>query len=131
MQEAAPGRPRGNLGTVGVDAIPVMLTETSVEVNLVDGEPAGSLPDESSDPEDKDDGKGKAGLEKVLGSTSSRLSRGCDGNKDLGSKNDEAEEEAQVRSVDSTTSLEGDLVKRAALASPSSTEANVSLGMFC
>jgi hypothetical protein len=106
-----------------------MLTETGVEVNLVDGEPAGSLPDESSNPEGKDDGNGKAGLEKVLGSTSASLSRGCDGNKDLGSKNDEAEKEAQIRSVDSTASPEGDLIKRTALASPSSTEANVSLGM--
>lgn len=88
-----------------------MLTETGVEVNLIEGEPAGSLPDESSNPEDKDNWEGKAGLEKVLGSTSASLSRGCDGNKDLGSKNDKAEEESQPRSIDSTASMEGNLIK--------------------
>lgn len=106
-----------------------MLTETSVKVDLVKGKPASSLPDESSKPEDKDDGDGKAGLEEILGSAQALLSGGCDGDKDLGSKNDETKEEAHVRSVDSTASLEGDLINGAALASPSHTEADVSLEM--
>lgn len=62
--------PRGHLGQLGavlVDVVPRELATASIEINLVNGEPAGALPDEAADPEDDDDGKGQVGLEEALG----------------------------------------------------------------
>lgn len=60
MESTAPSGPGSLLGTVGVDGIPVVLTETSVEIDLVNSEPSGSLPDVANQPEEEDDRDGKA-----------------------------------------------------------------------
>lgn len=73
VEGAAPGRPCGNLGTVGVNLVPVMLTSASIDVNLVDGEPAGSLPEPADSPEKEHDRKCKVRLEEALNRTHTRL----------------------------------------------------------
>lgn len=95
MEESAPSGPRSNLGTVSVDLIPVVLTETSVEINLINGEPLRLLPEVADDPEEEHDRNGKAGLEEVLGVTVTCLAWGADGDKDLHRENSEAKGETQ------------------------------------
>lgn len=130
VQCTAPGGPGSNLSAVRVDSIPVVLTETSVEINLVNSEPAGSLPGVSDSPEDKDDGNSKALLEEVLGITNTALARRADGSENLGSQNNSTEEDTHPGAVDTTTGFEGDQVERAALVSPGFAEADVALGEF-
>lgn len=125
---AAPSRHGGDAGTVGVDLLPVVLTETSIEIDLVNGEPTSALPEVTAGPEDEDDGNGKAGHEEVLSSAGAGLAVGHDGNEDLGNQDDSAESETHVRAVDTTSSVEGDLVERATLPLPGSAETNVALG---
>jgi hypothetical protein len=64
-----------------------MLTETSVEVYLVNSKPLRTLPDIADDPEDKDDRDGKAGLEEVLRSTITFHEGRADGDVELATKN--------------------------------------------
>jgi hypothetical protein len=127
VEGSSPSRPSGNLGTVSIDLLPVMLTETSVKVNLVNGKPLGSLPEVTDDPEDKDDGNSKASHEEVLGVTVSLLEGGADGDVELAAENDKAEGKTQPRTVDTTSSMERDLVESAALTLPSRAETDVAL----
>lgn len=111
-----------------------MLTETSVEIDLVNGEPLRSLPDIADDPEDKDDRDGKASHEKILGVTVTLLEGRADGDVELAAENDEAEGKTQPRTVDTASSMEGDLVEGTALTLPSRAETNVTLSAkvnFC
>ena len=130
VEELAPSRPASNLGTVGVNLIPVVLTETSVKIDHVNGEPLGSLPDVTNNPEDKNDGNGKAGHEEVVSITVSVLERRADGDVELAAENDEAESKADPRSNDTTSCAEGDLVQATALSLPGGAEADVTLGML-
>ena len=66
VQETSPGGPSGNLGTVGVDGLPVELTTATVDIHLVGAEPAGTLPGESDDPEEHDDEESKVRREETL-----------------------------------------------------------------
>lgn len=73
VQEATPCGPRGNLGTVGVDGVPVELTTAGVDIHLVGSEPTGALPGEADDPEDNDAEQGKLTLEEALDGVQARL----------------------------------------------------------
>lgn len=130
VEELAPSRPASNLGTVGVNLIPVVLTETSVKINHINGKPLGSLPEVTNDPEDENDGNGKAGHEEVVGITVSLLFRRADGDVELAAENDEAESKADPRSDDTASSAEGDLVKATALSLPGRAETDVALSML-
>lgn len=61
--------------TLGVDPVPVNLAATSINVNLAELEPAGTLPEEAADPEHDNDGKGEVGLEEALGSVDTTTKR--------------------------------------------------------
>lgn len=127
VEVLAPLGPGVDLGAVGVNLVPVVLTETGVKVDLVNAQPTLTLPEVTAGPEEKDDGKGEAGLEEVLGGTGTRLARGSDGNEDLGSKNDTAHGETSPGTTNTEGGLEGDAVHGAALGVPGLTEANVGL----
>lgn len=104
-----------------------MLTETSVEINLVNGEPLGTLPDIADDPEDQDDRDGKTGHEEILSVTVTGLGRRADGDVELATENDEAEGKTQPRAINTSSSLEGNLVEGTALTLPSRAETDVAL----
>lgn len=134
MENPTPFRQGGNLGPVRVDLVPVVLSETSVEINLVSAKPASALPKVAAGPEDENNRQGEDLLEEIIGS----FARGrwifalgrrthVDSNVDLGGENNKAEKEAEVRAIDATSSLEGDAVHGTALPDPSSAETNVSL----
>lgn len=127
MESPAPNRPRSNLGAVSIDLIPVMLTETSVEINLVNGEPLRALPDIADNPEDKHDRDGKTSHEEVLSVTVTLLEGRADGDVELAAENDEAEGKTQPRAVDTASSVEGNLVEGTALTLPSRAETDVAL----
>ena len=127
VEHSTPSRPASNLGAVSIDLIPVMLTETSVKIDLVNGEPLRSLPEVTDDPEDENDRDGKAGHEEVLGVTVTVLEGRADGDVELGSENDEAEEETQQGSGDTTGGAEGDLLESTALTLPGRAETDMSL----
>lgn len=50
-----------------MDISPVDLATTRVDVDLAGAEPALSLPEEATDPEEHDDGEGEVGLEETFG----------------------------------------------------------------
>lgn len=127
VEHAAPPGPGSELLVPGSNFLPVVLAETSVQINLVKLEPAGVLPEVATNPEEKDDGNGKHGLEEVLSSTGTALPGRSDGSEGLGSENDEAEEETHPRAPNSTGSLEGNVVQGATLKLPGGSEANVGL----
>ena len=127
MEGSSPSRPGSNLGAVSVDLIPVMLTETSVKIDLVNSKPLRSLPDVTDNPEDKNDGNGTTGHEEVLGITVAVLAGRTDGDVELAAENDEAKGETQPGSGDTTGGAEGDLVERTALTLPSRAETDVRL----
>ena len=130
VERSTPSRPGSNLGAVSVDLIPVVLTETSVKINLINGEPLRSLPEVTNDPEDENDGDGKTGHEEVLSVTVSFLERRADSDVKLTAENGEAEAETDPGSDDTTGGAEGNLIETAALALPGRAETNVSLNML-
>lgn len=95
VQHTLPGGRRSKLTTVSVDAVPVMLTETSVEVNLAKLQPTLSLPDVAKDVKDNDNGEGQVGLEEGLGITDGAVEVG-DGSVELSNQNDDVESQANV-----------------------------------
>lgn len=127
VEHSTPSRPGSNLGAVSVDLIPVMLTETSVKIDLVDGEPLRSLPEVTDDPEDENDGDGETSHEEVVGITVTFLGGRADGDIELAAENDEAEGETQPGSGDTTGGAEGDLLESTALTLPGRAETDMSL----
>lgn len=95
VQHTLPGGRLSKLAPVSVDAVPVMLTTTSVEVNLAKVQPTLSLPDVAKDVEDNDNGEGQVGLEERLGITDGAVQVG-DGSVELGNQNDDVESQANV-----------------------------------
>lgn len=127
VEESAPSGPRSDLSTVSVDLVPVMLTETGVKVDLIDGEPLRLLPEVTDDPEEEDDRNGEAGHEEVLGVTIAWLVGRADGDEELHAKNSKAKGETQPRAVNATSSLEGNQVEASTLSLPGGAEADMSL----
>jgi hypothetical protein len=81
-QNAPPHGPGSDHFAMRVDLVPVELTATGVDINLVSAEPTSTLPDEATDPEEDDDGDSKHELEEALSSVES-TSGGSDGNEEL------------------------------------------------
>lgn len=80
VQHPPPSGVRCNLGTIGVDALPVELTSADVDINLVSAEPASTLPGEANEPEHDDDGESETRREETLGSVEAGLAnRSSDG----------------------------------------------------
>jgi hypothetical protein len=135
IEPSAPLGRRGKLGAISVDLVPVVSSETSVQVNLVNRQPTSALPKPATEPEGKDDWKSKNLLEEVLGITSSSLAGRGDGDEDLSGEKDEAERETHHTAVDTTSSLEWDIVQRSTLIRPSLAEPDVRLllvsGLTC
>lgn len=106
-----------------------MLPKTSIEIDLVNGEPTGALPQVTANPEDKNDGNGKDVHEGVLGvrETSLGLADRDSSVVAVGGEDEDAKAETNVRAIDTAGGLEGDAVHGAALAGPGSTETNVGL----
>lgn len=104
-----------------------MLSETGIEVDLVEGEPAGTLPDVAANPKDKNDGQGKALHEEVGGISVAVGVVRANGDKELGCQDHNAETKSHPGASDTTNSLEGDIVERAALVGPGASEADVGL----
>jgi hypothetical protein len=126
VEDLAPLGPRGDLSAVGVDGIPVVLTQASVQINLVNSQELGALPEEASDPENKDDRDRQDVLQDTLGTVGGATNR--DGSVvALSSQDNDAKGEAHVRTVDTADGLEGDLIKTATLGLPGSAETNVAL----
>jgi hypothetical protein len=90
VEESAPSGPLSNLGAVGIDHIPVVLTKTSVKIDLIDSKPLGSLPDVTNDPEQNNDRDSEASHEKVSGIAIAFLACWADGDEELAAKNGEA-----------------------------------------
>jgi hypothetical protein len=67
LQRALPLWPGSNLGLVGVDRIPVKLTTSSVDIDLVKSEPSALLPEVTDDPEEQDDEDGEPFREEDVG----------------------------------------------------------------
>jgi len=67
VEPALPGGHGSQLGTVGVDLVPVDLTAAGVDIDLLCAEPTGALPEEAANPEYDDDGKSQVGLEEAFG----------------------------------------------------------------
>lgn len=78
MEEAAPSGPCSHLGPELVDLVPVMLTTTSVDINLVNRQPTLSLPDISDGPEEEDNGESQVGHEEAFNSAHTGRARGSD-----------------------------------------------------
>lgn len=75
MKESSPSWPRGNLGSVGVDFIPVQLSTASIDIHLLSPKPASSLPQVADHPEEQDNREGKVRLEEALNSAHARFTR--------------------------------------------------------
>lgn len=127
MEESAPSGPFSNLGAVGINHIPVMLTKTSIEIDLVECEPLGSLPDVSDDPEHKNDGNSQASHEKVSGITIAFLACRADGGEELAAKNGETKSETEPRTPNTSSGPERDLLEATALTLPCPAETNMGL----
>lgn len=73
--ELPPSRKGSDLGPVLIDLIPVVLTETSVEVEIVNGDPLRTLPEVADDPEDDNDRNGENVLQNTRGSVLAAIIR--------------------------------------------------------
>ena len=66
MQNALPGWRRSDLGTEGIDVVPVKLTSASINVNLAHLLPTSAFPEVPNNPESNNDGKAEIRLEEPL-----------------------------------------------------------------
>lgn len=106
--------------------LPVDLTATSVDIDLVERQELRTLPDVADHPEEDDDGEGEAGLEEALSRVALATVVGrVDGDVDLRDEDDDGHEEADPGTVDTENVLERDLVEGVTLALPGSAEADV------
>lgn len=124
VQDALPGGHLSELLAVLVDLVPGELAAASVNIDLVGAEPTCSLPDETTDPEDDDDGKGEVRLEEALDIVEAAAD-GADGDEKLSDQDEDDEDETEVRAIDTTSGLEGNLIQSVTLESPSLAEADM------
>jgi hypothetical protein len=126
VNHAAPSRPRGNLGSLSVDDVPVVLPEASVEVDVGGTEERRTLPKETGNPEDKDNRDGQNVLHNTLNAVLSTSGR--NGSiVALSNQDQDAKDETQPGSVNTTSSEIGDLIEGTALGPPSGTETDVAV----
>lgn len=95
VEHTLPGGCSSKFTTVSVDAIPIMLTKTSVEVNLAELQPTLSLPDIAKDVKDNDDWEGQVRLEEGFGIADGAVEVG-DGRVELGNQNNDVESQTNV-----------------------------------
>lgn len=126
-ESASPHRVAGDLASVGIDCLPVMLTTAGVEVDLVDADEALSLPDVPNGPEEEDDRERKIGLEEALGVVQVAREWRSNGHEELRCQCNENEEETDIRSGDTEDRLERNFVESAALVLPCLSESDMCL----
>lgn len=127
MESLLPLWPRGNLGLVGVDHLPVKLTSSRVNVNLVKFEPSLTLPGVTDNPEDENDWNGEPSVEELLSRGELRtLPWWGNGVEESGNQDEEAQSETDPRSSNTADSLEWNFIKSAPVVSPGGTESDVS-----
>lgn len=124
VDKASPGGHGGDAGALGVDVVPVELTAARVDIHLGSSEPTGALPEETDDPEEDDDEEGEVSVEELLDGLGGGV-LGNDGGVELSDENDDNDNETKPRAVDTTSSLERNLVKGVAVVSPGLAETNV------
>lgn len=78
MENPLPRRHGSEFRTVLINLVPGQLTTTRVDINLVNLEPAGALPEKATGPEEKNDRESKVRLEEPLDGVVSS-SDGADG----------------------------------------------------
>lgn len=66
VEETSPGGQGSESLAIGADLIPVELTETGVDVNVLGSQERLTLPDPSEDPEAQDDGSSEELFEEAL-----------------------------------------------------------------
>jgi len=66
MENPLPRRHGSEFGAVLVDLVPRQLTTARVDVDLVNLQPAGTLPEEATDPEENNDWESKVRFEEAL-----------------------------------------------------------------
>ena len=86
VQNALPGWRRSDLGTEGIDVVPVKLTSASINVNLAHLLPTSAFPEVPNNPESNNDGEAKIRLEETLGVVETGFPRWAQGNIELNSK---------------------------------------------
>ena len=80
--------------TVFVDLIPVMLTTSDIDIDLVEAEETLSLPDVTAGPEEEYDREGEVCLEELLGRSVLVAEGWDDGGDELGDEGDNDESQA-------------------------------------
>ena len=121
MHEALPGRAVGKLRTVSIDGVPIMLTTTSIQINLTDLPPSLSLPDISDNVEQNYNRHSQIGLEEALSGTERSIDVSHSGI-ELCNENDHNENKSDPRSPNAKDVLEGDFVKSVAVVLPGLSE---------
>jgi hypothetical protein len=113
---------------MGVDAVPIVLTATIVEVNIGDLDETFALPEIATCPHEQHKREGEEGLEEAL-SISDTAARGNDGRDKLGDQSNDAECEANPRPPDTENVLERDFIESVSMMGPRGSESNVALGI--
>ena len=124
VEPALVRRHGGNASALLVDLVPRELAAAGIDIDVGEREPALTLPEEANRPEEEDDGEGKVRHEEALGIVEA-AGDGADGNEELGDEDEEDEEETEVGAVDTTDSLEGNLVSGVSVVGPGRAEADV------
>ena len=124
MHQALPSRTVGKLRTVSIDGVPIMLTTTSIQIDLTDLPPTLSLPDISDDVEEDDDRQGQVGLEEALSGTKRSIDVGNSG-VELCNENDDNEDKSEPGSPDAKDVLERDFVESVAVVLPGLSETDM------
>ena len=96
VEKAAPGWPRCDKSAVSFDLIPVMLSQASVKIDLIDSHPTCPLPEVTADPKAQNHWEGQDLLEEVLGVSYAGLTWRSNGNKYLGREDYKTKHEAEV-----------------------------------
>lgn len=66
VEGASPSWVRSLLSTVCVNVVPIEIPPATIDIDLIDGEPALTLPEVSADPEEADDEESKVPVEEVF-----------------------------------------------------------------
>jgi hypothetical protein len=113
---------------MSIDSFPIVLTSTSVKVNLVEFQEALSLPKISDSPEQQYDGEGEISLEEVLCGGKLGGEGRSNGHEELSDERYEHKDQSDPGACHTEDVLEGDVVERSALSMPCLSESDVCLG---
>ena len=124
VHETLPGRTIGKLRTISIDGVPIMLTTTSIQVNLTDLSPTLSLPDISDNVEQNHNRHSQVGLEEALSGTERSIDV-SHSSIELCNKNDDNEGKSEPRSPNAKDVLEGNFIESVAVVLPGLSEADM------